>query len=105
MALELATDYAPAAPVTYRAGGPPALDQLHGAMQEREQQGRLTPHDRCVGEALAHVLVGGTAKAGESLTEDDLYALERESFLKLVQTPATQARIAHTLKTGQPLRN
>jgi 3-hydroxyacyl-CoA dehydrogenase len=31
--------------------------------------------------------------------------LEREAFLSLCGEPKTQARIAHTLQTGKPLRN
>jgi 3-hydroxyacyl-CoA dehydrogenase len=39
------------------------------------------------------------------VTEQDILDLEREHFLSLLGTAETQARIAHTLKTGKPLRN
>jgi 3-hydroxyacyl-CoA dehydrogenase len=32
-------------------------------------------------------------------------ALERAAIMKLIRTPATLARIEHTLETGRPLRN
>jgi 3-hydroxyacyl-CoA dehydrogenase len=61
-----------------------------------------TVHDRTVFAALAHILSGG---AGGPVSEDALLALEREAFMALVRTEPTQARIAHTLSTGKPLRN
>ena len=39
------------------------------------------------------------------LGEDDLLALERRSFMRLVRDPASIARIEHMLETGKPLRN
>jgi 3-hydroxyacyl-CoA dehydrogenase len=39
------------------------------------------------------------------VSEQDILDLEREAFLKLLGTRKTQERIAHTLKTGKPLRN
>jgi 3-hydroxyacyl-CoA dehydrogenase len=39
------------------------------------------------------------------LSEDDILALERESFGRLVRNSATLARIEHMLETGKPLRN
>jgi 3-hydroxyacyl-CoA dehydrogenase len=37
--------------------------------------------------------------------EQRLLDLERESFIRLLKTSATLARIEHTLETGKPLRN
>jgi len=37
--------------------------------------------------------------------EQHLLDLEREAFLSLVAERKTQERMAHTLKTGKPLRN
>ena len=106
LANELSANYRPPSELTFAPGGEPARTVLHDQLQQMEQQGRLMPHDRVVGETLANVLVGGNAVPGESaLSESELFALEREAFLKLVQTEATQARISHTLKTGRPLRN
>ena len=39
------------------------------------------------------------------LSEDDLYNLELEAFMRLIQMPKTQERIKHTLETGKPLVN
>jgi 3-hydroxyacyl-CoA dehydrogenase len=39
------------------------------------------------------------------VTEQQLLDLEREAFLSLCGERKTLERIAHTLKTGKPLRN
>ncbi len=54
---------------------------------------------------LAHVLSGGNTTLDKTLTEDDLYKLELESFMRLIQTKKTQDRIKYTLATGKPLFN
>ena len=41
----------------------------------------------------------------EEISEDQMYNLELNSFMKLLETQNTQNRIAHTLKTGKPLIN
>lgn len=68
-------------------------------------RGLATPHDVVVSGALARILTGGEADLVDTVTEDDLLALERAEFQALVRHPATQARIEHMLKTGKPLRN
>jgi 3-hydroxyacyl-CoA dehydrogenase len=54
--------------------------------------------------ALAEVLCGGGGVAGWR-DEQVFLDLERQHFLQLIRTPATQARIQHILSTGKPLRN
>ena len=58
-----------------------------------------------VGKELANVLSGGDTTIEKTLSEDDLYKLELDSFMKLIQTKKTQERIKHTLATGKPLVN
>ena len=58
-----------------------------------------------VGTELSNVLSGGDTSLYKTLTEDDLYKLELESFMKLIEMPKTQQRIKHTLNTGKPLVN
>ena len=41
----------------------------------------------------------------KELSEDDLYALELEAFMNLIQMTKTQERIKYTLETGIPLVN
>ena len=58
-----------------------------------------------VGTELANVLSGGDTSIDKVLTEDDLYKLELDSFMRLIETKETQDRIKHTLSTGKPLVN
>ena len=58
-----------------------------------------------VGKELAHVLSGGDTTIDKTLSEDDVFKLELESFMKLIETNKTQERIKHTLTTGKPLIN
>jgi len=51
------------------------------------------------------VLSGGNTNIDNELSEDDLYNLELEAFMRLIQMPKTQERIKHTLETGKPLVN
>ena len=68
------------------------------------EAGQASEHDVRVGRAIAYVLCGGDGPPRD-VTEQDLLDLEREEFLSLLGTKETQERIAHTLKTGKPLRN
>ena len=65
----------------------------------------ILDHGMEVGTELANVLSGGDTNINKTLTEDDLYKLELDSFMKLIQTKKTQERIKHTLKTGKLLVN
>ena len=58
-----------------------------------------------VGTELANVLSGGETTIDKTLSEEDLYKLELDSFMRLIETKETQQRIKHTLSTGKPLVN
>lgn len=60
-------------------------------------------HDAVIFAALAEVLSGGGRDG--VVDEHALVALELASFMELVKTPATQARIEHMLVNGKPLKN
>jgi 3-hydroxyacyl-CoA dehydrogenase len=62
-------------------------------------------HDQKVARWAAYILAGGRVTAGTPISEQYLLDLEREAFLSLCGERKTQERIAHTLKTGKPLRN
>ena len=65
----------------------------------------ILDHGLKVAQELAHVLSGGDTTIDKTLTEDDLYKLELDSFMRLIETKETQDRIKHTLATGKPLVN
>ena len=62
-------------------------------------------HDVAIATRIADTLCGGAIERGSLVDEEWLLDLERKHFVELAQTEKTQARIAHTMTTGKPLRN
>jgi len=62
-------------------------------------------HDVEIATRIADTLCGGAIERGSLVDEEWLLDLERKHFVELAQTEKTQARIAHTMTTGKPLRN
>ncbi|MBM3778655.1 MAG: 3-hydroxyacyl-CoA dehydrogenase [Acidimicrobiia bacterium] len=106
-ALQLVRDgYQPPAPRTaIRAGGETILAPLKLGVHLAWRAGRISDHDALIGRKLAGIMAGGALPGPAIVSEQLLLDLEREAFLSLVAEPKTQARIAHMLKTGKPLRN
>jgi 3-hydroxyacyl-CoA dehydrogenase len=67
--------------------------------------GYASEHDALVARKLANILAGGPLSAPQLVSEQYILDLEREAFVSLCGEKRTQERIAHTLKTGKPLRN
>ncbi len=65
----------------------------------------ISEYDALVARKLGHVLSGGALTSAQLVSEQYLLDLEREAFVSLCGERKTQERIAHTLKTGKPLRN
>ncbi len=65
----------------------------------------ILDHGMEVAKELAYVLSGGDTSIDKQLSEDDLFKLELDAFMKLIETSKTQERIKHTLATGKPLVN
>ena len=65
----------------------------------------ILDHGMEVGKELANILSGGETSLDKTLSEDDLFKLELNSFMRLIETTKTQERIKHTLATGKPLVN
>ena len=65
----------------------------------------ILDHGVEVAKELANVLSGGDTTIDKMLSEDDLFKLELDAFMKLIETKKTQDRIKHTLATGKPLVN
>jgi len=65
----------------------------------------ILDHGVTVAKELAHVLSGGETTIDKILSEDDLFKLELDAFMRLIETQKTQDRIKHTLATGKPLVN
>ena len=65
----------------------------------------ILDHGVQVAKELANVLSGGDTSINKTLSEDDLFKLELDAFMRLIETSKTQDRIRHTLSTGKPLVN
>ena len=88
-----------------RVGGESVLAALKLGIHLAMRAGRISDHDAIIGRKLAWILSGGRQPHATTVTEQQLLDLERESFLSLCGERKTQERMAHTLKTGKPLRN
>jgi 3-hydroxyacyl-CoA dehydrogenase len=88
-----------------RVGGEGILAALKLGIHLAARGGRISDHDALIGRKLAWILAGGNQPHATTLSEQQLLDLEREAFLSLCGERRTQERIAHTLKTGKPLRN
>ncbi len=85
--------------------GEAALTKFKLGMHMMKRGGYISDHDALIGTKIAEVLAGGNLTHPTRVSEQYLLDLEREAFVSLCGTKATQERIAHMLKTGKPLRN
>ena len=98
--------YRPPLPITdIPAPGESVLAALRLGVYMLRQGEYASDHDVTVATHLATILCGGNVTSGTPVSEQYLLDLEREHFLSLCGERKTQERIAHTLKTGKPLRN
>ena len=105
-ALDLArTGYQPPPRNDVPVGGAGVRAALDLGVHLAWRGGRISDHDAHIGRTLARILAGGDLPHATTVSEQRLLDLEREAFLSLCGEPKTQARIAHLLKTGKPLRN
>jgi 3-hydroxyacyl-CoA dehydrogenase len=87
------------------APGESVLAALRLGIHMLRQGEYASDHDVTVATHLAEILCGGNITPGTPVSEQYLLDLERLHFLSLCGERKTQERIAHTLKTGRPLRN
>ena len=97
--------YHPPAPAQIRVLGEEMLAAAKLAIHQMLRGGYISDYDALVGRKLANVLAGGALSASQTVSEQYVLDLEREAFVSLCGERKTQERIAHTLKTGKPLRN
>jgi 3-hydroxyacyl-CoA dehydrogenase len=97
--------YHPPAPAEIRVLGEEFLALAKLAVHMMIRGEYATEYDGVVARKLAYILAGGAITAAQSVPEQYILDLEREAFVSLCGERKTQERIAHTLKTGKPLRN
>ena len=96
--------YPPSEPV-FKLSGISVRNKMYEILENLYKDKKILDHGLEVGKQLAYVLSGGNTNINKELSEDDLYALELEGFMNLIQMKKTQERILHTLETGKPLVN
>ncbi|MGH9706366.1 MAG: 3-hydroxyacyl-CoA dehydrogenase, partial [Candidatus Acidiferrales bacterium] len=97
--------YHPPAPAEIRVLGEEFLAAAKLAVHMLVRGEYATEFDGVVARKLAWILAGGNITAPQSVSEQYMLELEREAFVSLCGERKTQERMAHTLRTGKPLRN
>ncbi len=98
-------DMSPPKECKFKLSGKNAREKMHKILEALYNDKKILDHGMEVGKELAYVLSGGDTDLNKEVTEDQMYKLELNSFMNLVQSKKTQERIVHTLKTGKPLIN
>jgi len=102
---EKKSGYKPPKNPIFRLSGEQVRGKMYQTLENLFKEKKIMEHGMVVGKNLAFVLSGGNTNLNKELSEDDMYNLELEAFLQLIQMEKTQARIKHTLSTGKPLVN
>ena len=98
-------EFTPPKESTFNLSGKPLKEKMIKVLEKLYNEKIILDHGMTVGKELANVLSGGDTTINKTLSEDDLYKLELDSFMKLIEMKKTQDRIKHTLATGKPLIN
>ncbi len=85
--------------------GKAVIGEMNKILEKLYNDKIILDHGVEVAKELAFVLSGGETTMDKVLTEDDLFKLELDAFMRLIETKNTQDRIKHTLATGKPLVN
>ncbi len=99
------SEFTPPDECKFNLSGKPLKGKMIKVLEKLYNDKIILDHGVEVGKELANVLSGGDTTINKILSEDDLFKLELESFMKLIETKKTQQRIKHTLSTGKPLVN
>ena len=85
--------------------GKAVREEMNKILEKLYNDKIILEHGVEVAKELAYVLSGGETTIDKTLSEDDLFKLEIDAFMRLIETQKTQDRIKHTLSTGKPLIN
>ena len=99
------TDFKAPEELKFNLPGKSVLEDMNKILDNLYNGKIILDHGVIVAKELANVLSGGDTTIDKTLSEDDLFKLELDAFMKLIETKETQDRIKHTLATGKPLVN
>ena len=89
----------------FKLPGQAVREEMNKILEKLYNDKIILDHGVEVAKELAYVLSGGETTIDKTLSEDDLFKLEIDAFMRLIETQKTQDRIKHTLSTGKPLIN
>ena len=98
-------NFKPPEELSFKLPGKAVRGEMDKILEKLYNDKVILDHGVEVAKELAHVLSGGDTTIDKTLSEDDLFKLELDAFMKLIETKKTQDRIKHTLSTGKPLVN
>ena len=98
-------DFKSPAETTFNLPGKAVKDEMIKLLDKLYNEKIILEHGMKVATELANVLSGGDTTIDKTLSEEDLFKLELNAFMTLIETKETQDRIKHTLTTGKPLVN
>ena len=98
-------NFSPATECKFKLSGKSLKEKMIKVLEKLYNDKVILDHGLKVAQELAYVLSGGDTSIDKTLSEDDLYKLELDAFMRLIETKETQDRIKHTLATGKPLVN
>jgi len=98
-------DFKAPSETNFNLPGKAVIGEMNKILEKLYNDKVILDHGLLVAQELAHVLSGGDTEIDKILSEDDLFKLELDAFMRLIETKQTQERIKHTLATGKPLVN
>jgi 3-hydroxyacyl-CoA dehydrogenase len=101
----VADGYAPPVKRKVRVLGEAAQGMIQAELFNLLSAKFVTDYDAFLAKRIAFVLSGGEVRTNSEVDEEVILKLEREAFVDFWREEKTQARVAHMLKTGKPLRN
>ena len=101
----MAGGYEPRQRPQFQLAGSDAYAAMVEFLEKGRAKGHFMPHDVTVASQIAWIVTGGENGQGGMIEEQDMFAREREAFLRLARTPQTLARISGMLAGSGIPRN
>ena len=101
----LGNGYKPRERPQFQLAGGEAHAEMVSFLNDGREKGWFFPHDVTVATAIAKIVTGGDNAAQDTVSEKDMYARERASFIELAKTSETRERITQLLRNGRSIRN
>jgi 3-hydroxyacyl-CoA dehydrogenase len=101
----LSGNYKPRQKPAFLLAGSAAYDKMVALLEKGREKGWFFPHDVTVASQVGWIVTGGEGSKPTPVSEQDMYAREREAFIRLAKTPETRARIKGMLSGAGVPRN